>query len=625
MRKLFALFLICCLLPAGSVSARQQSLAYAELFPADLSAFPDISARLDVFDSRGFFISGLQAPAVTVYEDGQALPIESLIETLVPLQLVVAVNQAPQLDVRDKTNLSRFERAAQILDQWVRSRPADMPDDYSLVSQAGAVINHVSAADFAVGLNGFRPDFRAATPNLLSLSTALDVVSAPTTQPGVKRAILLITPSANDANIEAQIQPLLERATANRVRIFIWFIDLQTTFQSKSAMAFANLAAQTGGSIFFYSGIERFPDPEAYFAGLRRSYALTYSSRLRASGEHTLRAQINLPTGALESPEQKFPLDILPPNPFPLANDLNIARRPPPEDPFSDELQPARQEVKIIVEFPDGHPRPLARTTLYVDNVLMDENTAPPFDVFEWDLSSYSQTGEHQLVVEAVDTLDLQNRSAAFPVTVTVVKPLSGGLGLLARYRLPITLGAIALAGLTLLLILLGGRLRAFSLRASKQARQKEADPLTQSVAATEASKAVPTTPLKKKSPPPKNAEALLMKLTPDGQIAASAPIPLTEKETVFGADPVQCGQILNDPTISPVHARVRILDDGSYLLLDNNSTAGTWVNYDLIPREGYRLSNGDMVHFGKLVFRFTLKKPPEVSKPKITVETLEA
>jgi hypothetical protein len=119
-------------------------------------------------------------------------------------------------------------------------------------------------------------------------------------------------------------------------------------------------------------------------------------------------------------------------------------------------------------------------------------------------------------------------------------------------------------------------------------------------------------------------AAAALIRLNPDGQPAAVAPIEITEKEVTFGTDIVQCNQILNDASISTVHARLRQTEDGGYLLQDNNSIAGTWVNYDPVPREGHRLAHGDMVHFGQLIFRFTLRTPPEAVKPTITVQTIE-
>ena len=240
MRKFFALLLSLGLLFGAASNVRaQQNLASADLYPADASAFPTVSAFLDVFDTNGIFVSGLKPEAVSVIEDSQQLPVDSLIEIAVPLQLAVAVNQGPPLDARDSTtNTSRFQRISQILVQWAQSRPADLPDDYSLVSQAGPVINHASAADFVVGLNTFQPDFRAATPNLQSLAIALDTISAQTTRLGVKRAILFITPHTDDINIASSLEPYVQRAIENDIRIFVWFVDLETTFTTTSAAAF---------------------------------------------------------------------------------------------------------------------------------------------------------------------------------------------------------------------------------------------------------------------------------------------------------------------------------------------------------------------------------------------------
>jgi len=644
MRKFLALFLSLSLLLGGApVAYAQQNLASAELYPADISNFPKVTAFLDVFDSNGIFASGLKPEAVSVIEDNQPLPVDSLNEIAVPLQLVIAVNQGEPLDTRDpSTNFSRFQRVSQILVQWAQSRPADLPDDYSLVSQAGPVINHASAAEFVVGLNGFQPNFRAAVPNLQSLSIAIDTVSAQTTRLGMKRAILFITPHTDDGNIVSALEPYIQRALENNIHIFVWFVDATTTFPTTSAAAFNNLALQTGGSMFAYSGLERFPDPEVYFSGLRRVFALSYTSRLKTAGEHTLSVNVNLPAGSgtVASAVQKFSMDIQPPNPFPVTNSLQITRRAPEDDPFNTEvLLPATQDIEIIIEFPDGHVRPLARTTLYVDGVIADENTAEPFNLFTWDLSAYTGSAEHQVMVEAVDSLGLSKSSMAVPVMVTVIQPPQGIFALLAKYRTFITFGAIIFAGLVLFMILLSGRLRIPSIRAAQEARRADADPLRQlvqtaedsatiSVAATTAVKTQRRAPLSRKAAPDTKpraeAAASLIRMNADGQAAPVVPIALIEQEIVFGTDPAQCNQILDDFSIALVHARLRQTEDGGFLLLDNGSVAGTWVNYELIPREGYRLAHGDMVNFGQLIYRFTLRVPPVTSKPTITVQTAE-
>jgi hypothetical protein len=193
-----------------------------------------------------------------------------------------------------------------------------------------------------------------------------------------------------------------------------------------------------------------------------------------------------------------------------------------------------------------------------------------------------------------------------------------------------------------LFFILISGRFRMPSIRAAQEARRADADPLTQPIQVVEEElAATPSVEKTKKQRAPskkassdsksrkeakevKEAAASLFRINADGQPIAVVPIPIVGKEIVFGTDPVQCTQIMDDPSISSVHARLRQTDDAGYLLLDNNSVAGTWVNYEPIPRAGYRLAHGDMVHFGQLMYRFTLTVPPAVSSPTITVQTIE-
>lgn len=638
MRKLPTLFFTLSLLLGVVSSAHaQQSLAQVKLYPLEISSFPTITGFLDVFDEKGIFVTGLQPPSISVVEDGQTLSLDTLNEIAVPLQLVIGVNQGAPLDTRDPaTNFSHFQRISQVLVEWAQSRPADLPDDYSLVSQAGPVINHATAAEFVVGLNGFQPNFRSAVPNLQSLSIALDTVSAQTTRLGMKRAILFITPPMQEGDIVATLDPYIQRAVENNIRVFVWYVGPATSFTSTSAAAFNDLALKTGGGMFTYSGLERFPDPELYFSGLRRVYTFAYTSRLLSAGEHNAVVVVNLPSGSLSAETQNFTLNIEPPNAFPIDSSLQITRRAPENDPFNPEaLLPKEQQIEIIVEFPDGFTRALARTTLYVDGEIVDENTTEPFNLFTWNLEGYADSGEHQISIEVVDTLGLGKTSLPSPVMVTVVQPPQGVTALLAKYRFPIMIGGIALAGLALLAILLSGRLRMPSIRAAQAAKRAEADPLTQSVAASVESPTIPlsaSTAVKTQRIPARarkvtaelklkaaDAPAAFLRIGADGQILPIPPIAVLEQEIVFGTDPTQCGQILDDPSISPVHARLRLTEDGGFLLLDNGSIAGTWVNYSPIPREGYRLAHGDMVNFGQLMYRFALKTSPVVSRPKIT------
>ena len=626
MRNFFLALLGLLLLVGQGNAVRAQSVATAVLSLVDARDFPGVTALLDVFDAQGQFITGLQPENVTILEDGQPQPVNELTESEPPAQIVVAVNPGPALAVRDGQGIARIERVTEVLAGWAGAQPSEDPDDLSLVSIAGPIVTHAKPEDWVVSLTSFQPDFRSTTPNVQLLSIALNTVNEGTPQPGMKRAILLITPHMEDANLDLTLNAIAEQALAAKVRISVWFVDADLFFDTTSATAFKALALQTGGEYFAFSGLEVLPDPEIYFSPLRHLYSFSYNSTLTTSGEHTLVAEVQTPAGTIASDGQAFSLAVEPPNPILVMPPAQIVRQAPPDDPFNTEiLLPEQQGLEIIVEFPDNHPRPLARTTLYVDGQPAAQNEAEPFERFVWDLSVYNESAEHTLVVEAVDSLGMSKASTGAPVMVTVVHAPTGIQAFLAKYRTYIALGAIVVTGSILLIILLTGRLRIRSQRERRADHKRKTDPVTQPVQIQQAeppSKRKQTTRLPwTRAERWQDAPAYLTRLGADGEPVTGHPIPLNEKETTFGTDPVQAEHVLDHPSLAALHVRIKRTDGGDFLLVDNNTVAGTWVNYDPIPRDGRVLKHGDVVHFGQLMFRFSLKNPPADAEPKIIPE----
>jgi hypothetical protein len=619
-------------------AVRAQAQARAVLYPADASAFPIISTFMDVFDASGRFVSGLQPQQVTVFEDGQPVAPEAVTEMIVPMQLTVAVSPGPALAVRDGLGKERFQSLVEALSAWAQALPADTPDDMSLVTLSGPIISHASARDWLVSLQAFRPDFRDTTPNLQTLQIAIETIAVPPPRIGMKRAVLFITPHMDDPDIDAKVAPLIERAVQNGVRVFVWFADSELYTATASAIAFNNLAVQTGGAYFAATELQPYPDPEIYFAPLRRLYALQYLSPATTGGSHTVSVEVTGQAGSVRTADQAFTIDLQPPNPIFVTPPLQLHRSPPEDDPFNTEiLLPAAQPLEIVVEFPDGHPRPLVRTTLYVDNQIVAENTAEPFDAFAWDLTAYTETAEHKLVVEAVDSLGLNRTSIEVPVTVTVVQPPRGLPAFFGRYRDSIILGAVIFAGVALVFILFFGKLRTL-FAGARSVRFKRADPVTQPLATaadiptvasasadtTRRGRAAATAPAAIK---PAEAPALLRTMQPDplaapGETfkpASVPPIPLAAREITFGTDPKQANHVLHDPSLEPRHARITRTENGDFFVVDAGTIGGTWVNFEPVGQEAHLLRHGDVLHFGQVVFRFELKEPPEPAQPKVT------
>ncbi len=627
MRKILSVIFLTILLSVSGFSANAQEAARAEVIKVDVGAFPTISAMLDVYDAEGKFVSALDAMNITAMENGNPISITSLTEQEVGVQLVVAINPGPPMDTRDTLGISRYERVVENLRLWAEARPLEPRDEMSLITTAGPLLINAAASEWRNSLVSFQPDARAAVPSLQSLSFALDLLEGQGgSQEGMKRSVLFLTPHLPDQETVNTLEELTQRALLLGVRVNVWLIDSDAYFAHFSANALKSLALQTGGDYFAYSGIEPIPDPEAYFAHLRRVYTFTYESQLATGGTHNLAAQVQRSDLSLTSGNATFTIDIQPPNPMLISPPSQIVRQAPEDDPYNTELLlPNETMLEILVEFPDGHPRQITRAALFVDDEMVAELTAPPFEELRWDISEYLSSGEHSLHVEIEDSLGLTKTSLGVPVTLTVVQPPTGMIAFFGRHGSLLTIGVIALAGLLLgVILLIGGRRRLQTMNERREAKKASHDPLTQPVAA----QVVETNQKRRRVIPgfgqrPKRvkAAAYLARLNGKGNSHTGTPIPITGVEISFGTDPTKVAFVLDDPSISPIHAILRQNENRDFVLTDQNSVAGTWVNFEKVGREGKVLVHGDQIHLGALRYQFILDKAPKKVKAQIKVE----
>jgi len=616
--QLFTLLLLASLiLPAASV--RAQGTAFAVITAPDTSKFPSMSSLLDVFDDQGNFLTSLQPSDVSVLENGEQINPEKLELLQPPLNFVVAINASPALGIRDGFGKSRYDYMQVVLSNWAGARPAENPDNLTFVWNGGIVASRLTPAEWRTRFDDFDPALKTSASSLSALGYALDAAQGDESVPGGKKAVLLISPHLEKKD-QGNINDMIARAKQAGVRVYVWIADSDAFLKNPGAQALQDLAAATGGRYLTFTGKETLPDPEEWISTLRHVYRLTYDSKIRAGGDHTLSVQVNASNLALTSSPVGFSLDVQPPAPVLLSPPIQIVRQNP-EKPFETEsFLPAQQEVSALVEFPDKLPRPLKRTTLFVDGKKVAENTAEPFNSFNWDVSSYVVTGDHVLRVEAEDSLGLSGASADVPVQVTVVLPPGGMAGLIMRNRVAVTISFTVLAGAILLGILVMGGRRLVSLSERRKARAVQLDPVTQPVhvtqisPASQASSPFPWLRRRIAAPP-----AYFVKLTSDGAPAQGDPIPLAGHELTFGTDPTQATTVIDHPSLSGLHARLRHTEENAFVLMDQNSVAGTWVNYDPITKEGRVLKHGDVVNFGHLTYRFVLTKPPSAIKPTLT------
>jgi hypothetical protein len=614
MRKVSAILLSVYLLFVGLAPARAQTGATAHLYALDASAFPSMTALLDVYDASGNFVPGLTSASITLLEDNQPQKLTSAEELKPGVQFALALDPGPAFALRDSDGVARLEKVQRALEDWATALPAGGSDDLSLVTTGGTASTHrTTGAALLNALLAYQVDARLLTPTTDTLSKALDAVSEPTGQPGMKRAVLYIA-SVQDAAGLVSLQSLSARAVSLGIRVSVWIVVSPDFFGTSSATTLKDLAIKTGGQYALFSGTEALPSPESFLAPLRHTYRLTYQSAIPTGGSHSLTVQVKVNGNAVTSDPLTFEMDVQPPNPVLVSPPDQIVRQiADPQVTDLTALQPRVQAISMLVEYPDGHPRPLVSTRLYVDDQVADERTSAPFDRFSWDLSGYTSSEIHALRVEVTDSLGLTKSSISVPVTVTVIRPKRGLSAFLSRNNVWVVAGAILLAGGVLGLTLAGGRIRRRSGAASLRSRS---DPLTQPVV-SETTRRGLHLPWASQGQV-KASQAYLVRLKDDGQPITAPPIPIGSAETTFGNDPIHASYLLDDPSVSPLHARLKMEAGGTFILADENSTAGTWVNYEQL-REPRRLQHGDIIHFGRLSYRFMLRRPPERPTPRLT------
>jgi hypothetical protein len=202
--------------------------------------------------------------------------------------------------------------------------------------------------------------------------------------------------------------------------------------------------------------------------------------------------------------------------------------------------------------------------------------------------------------------LGLVGSSIEFPVQVLVENPLTWYQALLARGGTLIAVGGVLLAAAAFgLVMLLSGRLKPGDLAARRLFRRRPAaapatDPLNDSPLAADSTASVQA------APKIQGAIAYLQRL--NMQEAADGPniIPIMADELTIGSEGSN-DLLINDESVNPRHARLVQTTDTEFLVTDLGTEAGTWVNYAPVSSDGSHLRDGDLLHIGRVAFRFLI------------------
>ena len=570
-------------LPAGA-----QVRAAVGISQPDTQDFPSVRVLVSVKDNTGRRVAGLPAGSFSAIEDDFLLSQVQVEEVLVGTRQVFVINTGAGLRVRDSHGRTRFDfvRSA-LIDLW-RLPQASLVgvDDLSLLTADGLLVQHSqAAATLASALGNADPSFEETEVGLDLLLQGLDFSADPGEGPPKPGNLVFVTPLLLPSG-ELSLANAIARAREGGTSVYPVLLAAPESLEDPAVESLRQLAEATGGEFVFFN-------PEAGLAFLadrvlesRVQYLLTYQSRASQSGTHAVQVRVTGQGLEAISELRPFEVQVQPPEVAFIQPPLEILRQA--EDPSVEprSLPPTSQSLSLLITFPDRHPRAIQHTSLMVDGETAAVNEEPPFDQFEWDLRSYVTDQNHVLRAVVVDSLGLEATTVEIPVEVRVISGTRGLAALRPAVGPLAAVAAVLVAGsvLTLGLVALGRRARS---EGADLAPKPRLNPLKRT---------------RMQKQPAGKAEAHLVPVVPKGPA-----VPLVGLDIVLGRDPSLAAVVLDDASVDGMHARLIRQAGGSYLLRDQGSIAGTWVNYHLVPEAGTILEHGDLLQLGRVEFRFEL------------------
>jgi len=624
------ILILLALTPLSLIRAQEEDAGSAGLSVPDIEQFPTIKAYLNITDASGNFIQGLSIDDILVMENGVQIRPDTLAQLRPGVQFVTAFNPGRSFALRNSNGISRYDMLIEALRNWGARRAGSNIDDLTLLVPDGPQVIHTR--DLQTWLNQLnsidRDMARDMEPDLDVLSRAIDLAADTPVQPGMGRSILFITPPLENEYV-LPLDGLISRANQDNVQINIWMVAAEESYSPQAEEQLITLASETGGQFTVFSGNNQIPDPESYLEPLRNIYEVGYESRVREGGQHQLHLVVQTPTGRITTQQQSFGISIQPPAPAFISPPLEIDRTPNLEDrsafseePAPTEYIPTEQVFQVIVSFPDEWVRPLKQTTLFVNNVVVDEKTEPPFELLTWDISGITTSDDFMVRVETEDTLGLMGSTLEHVVTVNVTVPQENPLSWVYDNILLLAgLIIILLAALILLLLVFRGRIRPKRIDIKIRQSRKTRKDRTRPERVTTPSQGVRLSRLMSGIHWPMRGSgegtlATLNHIAEDSEASTRPPLVLTSKESRIGSDSQKCTNVIDDPTVEKIHTRIKMNDDQSFRIWDEGTIAGTWVNYTRVPQDGALLEHGNLVHIGGIGFRFNVRNPVHIRKP---------
>ncbi len=592
------------------------------ILAVDYGTFPDICLRVAPVAANGMMPGDLALDSFQIYESGVARPVTSVARQYIGTQIAIVFDTAGSFGGPGSRGSNRlFDDAIAALDELLLSKkwlqPSPPVDQFLLIVPTGLTTIKVAVpwtVQPALIHNGAYQSAIVSTDTPLYKMLIEAMVRMKDLPDYEQRAkFLLVFSDGIDRTSANDVTDVINRA--NNLGVKILTVQIGTGGNGKTLQRLAEETPRDFRSEWaytLYTGNNSLAPLYSAIKSQAEQYLVCYRSRINRPGAHNIEVGVKAGGREYKSPARSISISPLPPSVKIVAPaDGTVYDRIASswdQDPST--IEPREEPVTVEVTWPDNFPRNIERVLYEVDGSTVANLS--PNEVFVWDFSRLAQ-GIHSLRVVVRDELGIEGASdparieinmvippaptptLAPPPTPTPLPPWPERLRLNVEEQ-PMLLVVFVVAVLAALLALYA----LIRLLRNPQVRESFTTTVTQAVRD-------PTIIFKPKRGPSAAPRAFLVPIIDDIGTRGD-PIAVRWQTTYIGRDPGRAQIVFADKTVSRLHARLVEETDHEFVLHDEGSTSGTYVNDTQISvAQPQKLKQGDVLEFGRVRVIFQL------------------
>lgn len=612
-----------------SVTAVAQNEPIIDLSTPDTAQFPEVQLRIISIDNQGAPLPEDRINAITLRENGVPIPDFDLHFVPVGADVTFVIDADTTIGFEDGVGGTRLDQVKESIIRYANRfmSPAGL-DRISIVvpdrnNEKGTFLLQDASDPQTVieAISNYNPVLPESTPVNEMLLMALEH-GEEIGEDGRFQSILLFS-DAFKLSTQLDYPTLTETAQIQETPIYVAVLGgLPTQEAIGNASA---LASPTRGYYLTMPFAEE-SDP-IYLVWQRQGNQpqISYTSLLKESGVYPVSINLGTQTASTE-----LDLTLEPPQ-VTIALDSSVLRRVG-ESPEAllQELQPTVQTIPIQVTWPDGLPRQLTDVTFRINGQASPLPTLPQPDenglfTIEWNVQNVG-TGAYDLDIQILDALGFEAASDVLIVTMAeerpspptptplpspTPQPVDALTEIAQRPRSDLLIFLVGAALLGIVLLFVRFLLQARRKKAIATYRAQRQEILQERAAQT------PIIPIEEDHIEPMTA--VLIPLDQEEQI----PIPVAEDSLTMGKDATAVDLVLDDRSVSPLHARIR-QHNGRFWLYDEGSENGTFLNHTRLGLSPKSLEDGDIIRMGRVRFQVKLTPKDQVKDDEPTTEDSE-